>query len=227
MFGVLFRKELLESWRSYRLLMLAVVLVAFGILSPVAARFMPEIFRLAAGEQVEMESFLALIPEPAAVDAVDQYLKNLVQMGFLVLVLLAMGLVAGEKDKGTAVLVLARPVSRAAFVLAKFAAFVALLLVCLAAGGLVCYLYTGLLFGVWLAPAAYLAVNGLLLLYLLVPTALTFLGSALTRSSLAAAGIGVLGWIVVGLLGALRALRDWMPASLPAAAAELVRGPAV
>ena len=38
-FGVLLKKEMLELWRSYRLLALAAVFLLLGILSPVAARF--------------------------------------------------------------------------------------------------------------------------------------------------------------------------------------------
>ena len=33
-----FRKEWLEQWRTYRLLMLGVVLVVFGLLSPLIAK---------------------------------------------------------------------------------------------------------------------------------------------------------------------------------------------
>ena len=59
MFWILYRKEWLESWRSYRLLILAIVMVAFGLLSPVTARFTPEIVKLAAGDQAGMEALSA------------------------------------------------------------------------------------------------------------------------------------------------------------------------
>lgn len=224
MFWILFRKELLESWRTYRFLTMIVVLVAFGLLSPVSARFAPEIVKLAAGDQEGMEALVGLIPTPTVTDALDQYLKNLIQLGLIVVILLAMGLVAREKDKGTATLVLVRPVGRSLFLWVKFAAFVLLLFLSLVAAGLACYLYTGLLFSEWLDLGAFLSLNGLMFLYLLVPAALTFLGSTLSKSAFAAAGIGFGGWLVLSLLGGIRALGDYLPGRLSSAAAGLVRG---
>lgn len=224
MFWILFRKELLESWRTYRFLVMIVVLLAFGLLSPVSARFAPEIVKLAAGDQAGVEALAGLIPTPTVTDAVDQYLKNLMQLGLIVIILLAMGLVAREKDKGTATLVLVRPVARSLFLWVKFAVFILLLLLSLMAAGLACYLYTGLLFGEWLDAKAFLSLNGLMFMYLSVAAALTFLGSTLSRSALAAAGIGFGGWLALSLLGGVHALRDYLPGGLTSAAAGLARG---
>jgi ABC-2 type transport system permease protein len=203
-----------------------VVLIFFAILSPVTARYMSQIVTFAAGGQEQMEQFLLLIPQPTTIDSVDQYIKNMTQIGLLVIVLLVMGLVAQEKDRGTVVLVLARPVSRLSFLLAKFAAFSSWLLLCLITAGGFAYLYTGLLFGEWLAPGPFVGFNGLMIVYFLVVAALTFLGSTLTRSSFAAAAIGLGSWALIGLLGNIRALGDYVPNRLTAAAAQLPRGQA-
>lgn len=224
MFVTLLRKEILENRRTHRLLILAVVLLVFGMLSPITARFAPEIIRLAAGDTANTDALMQLIPDPTVIDAVDQYLKNLTQIGMLVIVLLVMGLVAGEKERKTAVLLLVRPVRRPVFLLAKFSAFVFLLCCCLAAAGLACYLYTGLLFGEWLDAGAFTAINGLMLLYLLVPLTLTFFGSTVSYSRVLAAAIGLGGWLVLNLLGAVHAFRDYAPGRLSAAAAGLSRG---
>jgi len=223
MFGTLFGKELLENVRTHRLLVLAVVLIFFGILSPVTARYMTQILTFAFSGQDELELVLDLIPPPTTLDSVDQYINNLTQIGLLVVVLLVMGLVAQEKDRGTVVLVLARPVSRLGFLLAKLAAFAAWLVLCIAVAGAIAYLYTGLLFNEWLAPVPFAALNGLMVLYFLVVTALTFLGSTLTRSSFAAAAIGLGGWALIGLLGNIRVLSDYVPGRLAAAAVQLPR----
>ena len=53
--------------------------------------------------------------------------------------------------------------------------------------------------------------TGLLLLTLLVYMALTFLGSTLTRSALAAAAIGVGGLVVLAILSALPTIGPYMP----------------
>lgn len=226
MFGTLFGKELLENVRTHRLLILAAVLVFFGILSPVSARYMTQILTFAFTGQQELEQFLDLVPTPVALDSVDQYIKNLTGMGLLVVILLVMGLVAQEKDRGTVVLVLARPVSRFSFLAAKFAAFIAWLVVCVVAAGAVAFLYTGLLFGEWLEPGPFAALGGLMILYFSVAAALTFLGSTLTRSSFAAAAIGLGGWAAISLAGNIRVLSPYAPSRLAAEAAQLPRGAA-
>ena len=43
------RKEMLEQWRTYRLLVVSVVLIAFGMLSPLLAKITPEMLRLLPG----------------------------------------------------------------------------------------------------------------------------------------------------------------------------------
>ncbi len=49
------RKEIIEQWRTSRLLVLLIVLGMFGMLSPLMAKFMPEIIRLVpGGEQFAM-----------------------------------------------------------------------------------------------------------------------------------------------------------------------------
>ena len=93
--GILLRKELLESIRTFRLPVVAGLFLFVGLSSPVLARYLPEIIELAGGEQLGVIE----IPTPTATDAVDQLVKNLAQFGALTAILLAMGLVASEKDR--------------------------------------------------------------------------------------------------------------------------------
>jgi ABC-2 type transport system permease protein len=216
--GPLLRKELLEQWRTRRLPVVAVVFLVFGIASPLLARYLPELVKALAGGQIQIE-----VPPPTVRDAADQFLKNLGQAGILAAVLLAMGSVAVEKERGTAALILSKPASRGAYLLAKLAAILVTLGVSLtlaAAGG---YLYTALLFEA-LSPLGYAAMTGLLLLMLSVYAALTFLGSTLTRSPMAAAGIGIGGMLLVAIIGALPGVGPYTPGGLSAPAQALALG---
>ena len=112
------RKEILEQWRTYRLLICAVVLGFFGMTSPLLAKFTPEILKAVPGA----DAFSALVPTPTVIDAFTQYIKNMDQFGILLALLITMGAVAQEKDKGTAAMMLVKPLSRGAFLLAKFIA---------------------------------------------------------------------------------------------------------
>ncbi len=216
--GVLLRKELLEQWRTRRLPVVAVVFLAFGIASPVLARYLPEIVKSLGGTGFEIQ-----FPEPTARDAVDQFLKNIGQAGVLTAILLAMGSVANEKERGTAALVLSKPASRAAFLVAKVLAIGATLLVSVALASAAAYLYTAILFA---APGAvgWVAMTLLLLLSLLGYTALTFLGSTLTRSSLAAAAIGVGGLVGLAVVSALPNVARYTPGGLASPGAALANG---
>lgn len=216
--GALLRKELLEQWRTRRLLVVAIVFTAFGIGSPFLARYTPELVKALAGNQFQIE-----VPPPTARDSVDQFLKNVGQAGVLTAILLAMGSVANEKERGTAALLLTKPASRAAYLLAKLLAIGATLLVSLLLAAIGGYAYTAFLFEA-MPIGGWAAMVGLLLLSLLVYTSLTFLGSVLSRSALAAAGIGIGFMIIVALISILPTIGPYTPGGLSSAALAIAMG---
>ena len=193
LFGVALRKELLQQWRTRRLLIVAAVFGLFGLSSPLVAYFTPQMLMAIPGA----ESFADLVPTPTAADAMVQYSKNLTQFGFLLALLLGMGAVAGEKERGTASLVLSKPMTRWGFVASKLVAQLAVYLLgfMLALPG--AYIYTVVLFGdLQFGPFALL--NLVLFFWLLPYVAVTLVGSVLANTTNAAAGLGLVG--VVGLL---------------------------
>lgn len=216
--GPMLRKELLEQWRTRRVLVVAVVFTALGIGSPLLARYTPELVKALAGDQ-----FQIVVPPPTAADAVSQFVKNLGQAGVLTAILLAMGSVAVEKERGTAALILTKPVSRAAFLFAKLLAIGATLLIGLLVAAIAGYYYTVILFEA-LPPLGWAAMAGLLLLSLIAYASLTFLGSALTRSSLPAAAIGISALILLAVISALPTIGPFTPGGLSAPGAALALG---
>ena len=216
--GTMLRKELLEQWRTRRVLVVAAVFTALGIGSPLLARYTPELVKMLAGDQ-----FQIVVPPPTAADAVDQFLKNLGQAGVLTAILLAMGSVAVEKERGTAALLLTKPVSRAAFLLAKLLAIGSTLLIGLLLAAIGGYAYTAILFEA-LPVAGWSAMAGTLLLAMVAYASLTFLGSALSRTSLAAAAIGIGAMIVLALVSALPGIGPFTPGGLGAPGAALALG---
>jgi ABC-2 type transport system permease protein len=172
-------KEVRQLWRTKRMLVTGAVFLVFGMGSPLIAKIIPDIFRSVPG----MEQFAGLIPVPSAADAMDQYLKNLTQFGFLLAVLLGMGAVVGEKEQGVAPMILSKPMPRWAFLAGKFTAQSAMYLVCLLLSGAGAYYYTGILFGP-LETGPFLLANILLWLWLLTFVALALLGIGLALSAL-------------------------------------------
>ena len=221
-FRILLAKELREQLRTYRLPVVAVVFLTFGILSPVTARYMPEIAKAFGG--AEAAAIVAALGTPTVADAVERLLGYFVQFGLLISILLAMGTVATEKERGTAALMLSKPVSRGAFLAAKLAAIAINLAIAVALGASVGYLYIGMLFGTWLPVAGFVAMAALLWLTLVAFAAFTFLGSTMTRSALAAAGIGFVAFAISATLGNLPVVGAYMPGSLAAPAQALAVG---
>jgi len=217
-FGPLLRKELTEQWRTWRLLVVGIIFAIFGIGSPILARYTPDLVKALASDQLA-----GAIPTPTMSDAIVQFLKNLGQTGILAAILLAMGSVAVEKERGTAAMLLTKPLSRGAFLAAKLAAIGGTLLVATVLAGIGAYAYTAVLFS---APplAGYAAMCGLVFLTLLTYASLTFLGSTLTRSSIAAAGIGIAAMVVLAVLSALPTVGSWAPGNLNDPAMALALG---
>jgi len=203
------RKELLEQWRTYRLLMLGVVLVFFGLLSPLIAKYTPEIIKLIPNG----EAIAQLIPTPTMMDAVTQYIKNIGQFGVILALLLTMGAITQEKDKGTAAMMLVKPLPRVTFLAAKFTALALVFAIAIAIAGAACYYYTWLLFGAF-DILHWLALNGLMLVYVLVYVALTLLCSVVTKSQAAAGGLALSLLFILGLTGSIPGLGEYLPGQL-------------
>ena len=203
------RKEWLQQWRTYRMLALAAVLVVFGLLSPLLAKYTPEIVRLVP----DGEAIAQLIPTPTVTDAVTQYTKNISQFGVILGLLLTMGAVAQEKDKGTAAMMLVKPLPRVTFLLAKFTALGLMFAITIIVAGAACYYYTWLLFEA-LDVVPWLALNGLMLVFLLVYVALTLFCSVIMKSQAAAGGLALGLLFALGLIGSVPGFGEYLPGQL-------------
>jgi ABC-2 type transport system permease protein len=207
-FAVLLQKELLESWRTRRLPIVALLFIVVGIISPLTAKYLNEIMAAALGDQLPV-----VLPEPTARMALEQLQKNLGQFGALAAIALAMGSVSGELDRGTAALVLAQPATRPAFLVAKLVGIGLVLAVCTVAAVAIAWVYTAILFeplpvGGWVALAV------LAWLALLAWAAITFLASTATGSTTAAAGLGFVALIGLSILAVIPAVDHVLPTGL-------------
>ena len=196
----LFRKELLEQRRTYRGLIIVALFVFFGLSSPLIAKVLPDII-----ESLVVDGMVIQLPEPTWLDAFGQFFDNVVQMGLLALILTSMGLVAEEKAKSTALLVLARPIARSTFVWAKFAALSVVLALATLLSYLACLYYAWVLFRPFPVLVTVEA-TATFFVYALFIGALTLCASCLVQSGPAAGGLAVAGFFVVSILPSLHRL---------------------
>jgi ABC-2 type transport system permease protein len=220
MFQTLIAKEFREQWRTWKLVVFLAVFLITGMISPVLAKYTPQLLgsipNLPAG-------MAALIPTPTVADAVTQFLKNTSQFGILLVILLTMGVMAQEKERGTAAMLLTKPVNRSAMVLAKWLTGLSVLLAGVIIDGLACYAYTAVLFEA-LPIGAYLTLCLLIWVYLSVYLSVALMASTLARTQAIAAAGAFGGLIILLILESLPRVNDYMPAKLTGWGASLVLG---
>jgi ABC-2 type transport system permease protein len=221
-FRVLRHKEWLESWRTLRTPIVAGLFVLVGLISPLLAKYLPEIIKAAGGDQIPTLE----IPTPILADALSQLWKNLAQFGAFAAIVLAMGSVSGELDRGTAAFVLSKTASRGAFLAAKVGVIAAVLGLSTILAVALAWCYTAVLFEPPSVPGS-LVLAGLAWLGLCAWASITFLGSTVTGSSAAAAGIGFVGLLTLSIVSAVPGLAPFLPGGLAAPAIAVASGEAI
>ena len=221
-FGAFLRKELIEIRRTWRLWVIPGMLVFFGVTSPIIAAVTPALVRSVTASQ---RGVSVTIPPPTALDAYAQFIKNLDQFVLIAVVIIGAAVISGERATGTAILVLTKPLSRRAFVVAKILSQAALLVVATALGTAACLAMTAVVFDGTGGGRLVTAVAVWLLYASLLIVVMT-LFSAAFRSRGAASGAG-LAYFFVTLL-----LSNWAPMArysflglLPAMGRALIGAP--
>jgi ABC-2 type transport system permease protein len=211
---------MLEAQRSYKLIWIPVVFIILGIMQPLVTFYMADI--LAASSNIPA-GFMESYEMPGAGAVMAQALGQYGTLGILILALGTMNSLAGERSGGTAELLLAKPVSPAAVVTAKWTAHLTVLVIALGLGAAGAAYYTVQLMGPlsWSAVAAASALYGL---WLLCTVSLTLLFSAWLRGPAAAflARFVAAGMSIVYSL--LPSALAWIPAALPGMSAKMLAG---
>ena len=136
------KKEIVEQIRTYKAFILLAVFFIFGMMSPLTAKLLPDIFA-----NMSIEGMKIIIPPPTYIDAYTQFFKNTTQMGIIVVLLVFSGIIAQEVSKGTLINVLSKGLSRNAVIFAKYFTSVLVWTVSYTLAALTTFGYTVLLFG--------------------------------------------------------------------------------
>lgn len=217
-------KELREILRTWRIWVLPGIVLFFAITGPPLAKITPELLGSLMTDQ--QPGVVIRLPDPTYVDAYLQWTKNLSQMVLFAVIIMFGGIVSAEKKSGTAALVLTKPLSRSAFVLAKFVSQAALVTVPVAVGALATWGITYAVFGE--APLLPLAeATGAWLVFALMFVALMELLSAAVDSQAGAAGIGFGAYILLSVAGLWSWALDLTPAGLVGAPTSIITGDTV
>lgn len=167
------KKELLESWRTSRIMILLVIFLIFGIMNPLFAKFTPEIMKMAFSDTMQLN-----IPEPTSLDSWTQFYKNITQMGLIILSLIFGGCVCNEVNKGTLVNLVTKGLKRWVVIFGKLISMVLQWTMCLAVCFLVTFAYTAYYFSDEKSPHIFLAVIPLWVFGVFLCTLILFCSTA-------------------------------------------------
>lgn len=116
-FNAYLKKEWLEQLRTGRLTILAIIFVAFGIMSPAIAKMTPWMMKLLS-ESLSESGLTVTDVEITAFTSWTQFYKN-ISTALIIFVLLKFSCVTTEYQKGTLIPVLTKGLSRSKVILSK------------------------------------------------------------------------------------------------------------
>jgi len=215
---LLFRKEMLESTRNYKWVWIPLVFLLLGISNPVTSYYMPQILE-SSGVSAEAAK---LIPIPTSEEIMVKSLSQYGTLGLLVLALSFMGIVAAERQSGSAIMVLVKPVSHTSYILAKWSGMTVITLAAVGLGQLGTWYYTSILFDsipfqlVW-------ASLGVYALWLIFINTITLLLSCILKS---VGGIAFISLAIAAVLAILTQVygdaMNWSPSRLTGEAGQIL-----
>ncbi|GKU76150.1 ABC transporter permease [Paenibacillus sp. L3-i20] len=218
---VLLRKELLELTRSYKLIWVPLVFILLGIMQPITNYYMPLILEKAGNMP---EGTVIDIPKMTGEQVLTGTLSQFGSIGTLVLVLVFMGIVSGERNTGATSMILVKPISFGAYIASKWVSMLILTWGSLFLGYFASWYYTGQLFErVAMAPF----LNSYLLygLWFSFVMSILLLFSSMLRSAAGAAFITLgLSIFLTVLVGLMPKYLEWSPGSLSNYAYEAISG---
>jgi ABC-2 type transport system permease protein len=219
-FGAFLGKELRETVHTWCIWVLPAFILFAALSSPLITFLTPTLVDSLGGMSQGISISAA---DPTAAAAYIEYLGNLGELVMFALVIAYGGIVSSEVRSGTAALALAKPLSRGAFVLAKWLSQVLVIAVAAVAATAVCVAVTAVLLGVGPAPEAVAAVV-LWFVYATMFLSIMVLLSAVLPAPAAAAGAGIGVYASLAILAQFEITSRMTPAGIIAAADAVLGG---
>lgn len=108
------KKEIKENLRNYKFFILGIVFAIVGLLSPLSAKFLPELM-----ESLIDENMIIILEEPTYIDSWIQFFSNISQIALVAFVLVFSSVMSKEFEKGTLVHMVTKGLPRLSIYVAK------------------------------------------------------------------------------------------------------------
>ena len=216
----LWRLEFARLLRTSRGVALLAVYAFFGLLGPVSAAYMPEIF-----ERFATEGMQITFEEPTPLDGLVQFVSNASQLGLLAVIIVAAAALSVDARPEVAAFLRTRVSRPSDLVVPRYVVVTAAASVALIVGTLVAVATTAILLGS--LPVAELLVGTLYgVLYLAFAVAVVAASTGFVRSQLTAVFVAIVVLLALPVLGIIDAIGSWLPSALLSAVAPIVAGEA-
>ncbi|MFD1672679.1 ABC transporter permease [Agrilactobacillus yilanensis] len=106
------KKEIMETWRTRKILILVIVFFIFGILNPLTAKLTPELLKMSLKTTIPF-------PDPTSLDSWLQFYKNISQMGLYLFAIIFSGTMSHELAKGSLTNLLTKGLQRRVVIFSK------------------------------------------------------------------------------------------------------------
>lgn len=208
------RKEFMEQMRTNRFLIMIILFILFGFMSPALAKLTPWLFETLAEDMAKQGVQFSQV-EVTALTAWEQYYKNIF-MPIFVLVVMYGGILTTEYQKGTLINILTKGLSRWKVVVAKAICTSAIWTVCYWICFGINYVYCSIFWDTTIVhhvfiSGAYIWLFGIWLIALIL-----FFSSICSNSSIVLIGVcGIVGGCY--LLTMFPSISEYMPTMLMSA----------
>ncbi len=217
-FITLLKKDIIELYRTRKILILGIVFLFFTILSPISAYLLPDILEMVGQYD---DSIVIIVPEPTYIDSYMQFISNFSQITIFVMIIVFAPLIVEEKRKGTFHTLLNNGVSKSNFVLAKVTSQVKVLTLLYLISVGIFLIYTKILFGqalisnwLWFFVAIYL--------YYVFLISLINLISVITKNNIMSIGISLLAFFGIMLFNFIPIVGKYLPNYLITIASRII-----
>ncbi len=212
-FKAYIKKEILESVRQYRYIILAVGLVFFAVATPIMLKLLP---KLLEGQLAGDLSSLFVVTRRMGY---LNYIKDLTQIGFMVVILTLSGLLSDEVSSKKLVFPYSKGSSPAQLVMAKFLHYSLITAVLIMLGGAINYYYVNLLLtGDDVAFIKVIYSTAMAAMYFMINIALVMLFSSFVKKGILAGIATLVSSFGLAGLAQIKSLTDYLPYSLMSAA---------
>lgn len=216
---ILFKKELLEMARNFKWIWVPLTFVLLGVMDPITTYYLPKILDTLGGLP---EGAVFEIPSPLPSDVLMMTVSQIGTLGVLIIVLISMGLISGERKSGVAGIILVKPVAFHSYITAKWAGALMLVWVSYFAGMLASWYYVGILFD-WIPFGEFIQAFFLYGVWLTFVLTITVFYSTFFKTP------GIVGFLSIATVillsvisSSLSHLLEWSPAQLTSYTVEFL-----